>query len=335
MNNTLELYHNILLVQQPWLDNTTTEQKFQQMLHELPKENLAQQPLYELVFPKPLTSKRKYYHLLFANEANRYINNLHTLMNQAGDDEKKFWIHDTLTKKLKDKLNQTETVICNNNFQLAIVADKSSDKKQADDAYTIQYLKYQLIRLYLEIQNSFSVFVKEDLLTEEDIHSLYFSETPPQTSFIVEAAPLNLPKPATSIAVKDQEPQFNAIKADIRGEQKNILTYTEIIAKPDRFALVEEELFNTGLIDSQYGFIKKHGNVEKMAAVYHIIIQKKHFNPFSFRGGKKKITDLHIRKFLNSRYAANIDKEFRNFKKKESLQTYLDNNATLALLIPS
>jgi hypothetical protein len=335
MSNELEMYHNILFIDRPWLDNKTSGQKYQQLYHALSKENLAQQPIYEFAFPKPLTSKRKYFYKLFENEANRYINTIHSLISQASNEnEKKYWIHPTLTKKLKDKLTQTETVIKSNNFFLSHIDDKSHEQKHTDDAYIIQCLKYQLIRLYLEIQNSFPAYVKEDLLTEDDIHSLYFSEPAPAKSFLVPATPLNLPKPATAIVIKPAEQTFKVIKGDIREDQRGILNYADIIAKPDSFALAEEEFFSSELLDLQYKFIKKRGNVEKMAALYHILIQKQHFKTHSFKDGRKKITDLQIRKFLNHRYIATIDREFRNFKDKPTLDEYLSNHVALPLLIP-
>jgi hypothetical protein len=99
-------------------------------------------------------------------------------------------------------------------------------------------------------------------------------------------------------------------------------------------SLAEQELFNSELLDHQYKFIKKRGNVEKMAALYRILIQKQHFKTYSFKDGRKKITDLQIRKFLNHRYIATIDREFRNFKDKPTLDEYLSNHVALALLIP-
>jgi hypothetical protein len=236
MINELELYHNILFIDRPWLDNKTSGQKYQQLYHALSKENLAQQPLYEFAFPKPLTSKRKYFYKLFDNEANRYINTIHSLISQASNEnEKKYWIHPTLTKKLKDQLTQTEAEIKSNGFYLSVVDDKTQEQKHSDDAYIIQCLKYQLIRLYLEIQDSFPAYVKEDLLTQEDLHNLYFSEPASANSFIVAASPLNLPKPSAAIVAKPPEKTFKVIKWDIREDQRGILNYADIIAKPDSF----------------------------------------------------------------------------------------------------
>lgn len=336
MNNDLELYHNILFIECPWLNHSVSEKKFQELLHSVSKENYNQQPLYEVAFKKPLTPKRKYYHALIDNEAKRYLNTIHSLVSQASNDnEKKFWVHTTLAKKLKQKFTDIEKIIKAKKFQLTGIDNTQIDAKHRDDAFIIQFLKYQLIRLYLEIQNSYPAYLKEESITEEDIYSAWFSEEAPQKSFIITAPDHNLPKPANPIVVQPQKKTLNVIKGDIRDSAKGILKYDEIISKKDRFALAEEELFNSDLLDAEYKFIKKRGNVERMAAIYHILIQKQHFNQFHFSGGKKKITDLQIRKFLNHRYIANIDKEFRNFKKKKSFDEYINNNAALPLIIPS
>ncbi len=332
MNNDLELYHNLLFINRPWLDNTTSEQKFRQLLHELPQENLAQQPIYELVFPKPLTAKQKYYCTLLNNEANRYINNIHSLINQASNDnEKKFWVNTTLYKKLKDKLTQTETVIKKNNFFLTDINDKNQQQEHLDNTYIIQNLKYQLIRLYLELQNSFPAYVKEDMLNEEDIHKLYFGEPSPDKSFIVPAANYNFPKAKQPLIIQD-EIKFQPIRADFGVVPKGILKYSDVIKTPDKFSVFETELFHQELINQQYKFSKRHGQVLELAAAYQILIKKKYFNDYYFPG-RKKIADLHIRKFLNNRYSANIDREFRNFNNSKLLEKYIQTKLWLTLII--
>lgn len=336
MSNDLELFHNILLINRPWL-STTTDQKYQQLLQTVSKVNYAQQPLHELSFPKALTPKRKYFFALIDDEARRYINTIHSLMKDASNEnEKKYWIHNTLTKKIKDKFTETEKAIAANQFYFSVIDDRQQTQRQKDNAYVIQLLKFELIRIYIEIQNSFSAFLKEDPLTEADILSTYFqSEEAPEKSFIIPAPDYKLPKPTTSLSVQPVKKELKVIKADIREPVKGVLKYEDIIAKPDRFALAESELFQVDLIDADYKFKRSRGNVEKMAAIFHIMIQKNYFKPLSFSSGQKKITDLQIRKFLNHRYAASIDKEFRNFKKKKAFDAYISNNAGLPLIIPS
>lgn len=188
MTNDLELYHNILLIDRPWL-SSNSDQKYQQLLQTVSKENYAQQPLYELNFQKPLTPERKYYYALIDNEARRYINTIHSLVHDASNEnEKKYWVHNTLTKKLKDKFVETEKVISSNQFFLAVIDDRLQTAKHKDDAYVIQLLKYELIRIYLEVQDSYPAYLKEDPLTEADLITTYFhSEEAPQKSFITSA----------------------------------------------------------------------------------------------------------------------------------------------------
>lgn len=335
MSNNLEWYHKILFIERPWMDATTTDAKYQQLLHELSTENFAQQPLYELSFPKPLTHKTKYYQALINNEAIIFINSVHDLMKRAlNDNEKKYHIYKILSKKLPAKLHETEKIISARSLYFSTIDDTSIDKKLRDDAFILQNLKYQLIHLYLEIQDSFSLYLKETPLNEKDIHLLYFSEPMLRETPIGKAGNYNLPKPIRKIAEQPKKRILKVIKAGIRDPVNGILKYEEIIAKQHQFALAEEELFEINLIDADYNFIKDGGNNLKMAAVYHLMIMRKYFNSFYFHGGKLIITDLHIRKFLNYRYNTNIHKEFRNFKKKEILDEYFErDNAGLPLII--
>ncbi len=335
MSNDLELYHNILFIDCPWLDNTTSGQKYQQMLHTVSKENYAQQPRYELSFIRALTPERKYYHALIDNEARRYINAVHSLVNNASNEnEKKYWVHLTLTRKLKDKFEETEKIIKSRQLYLSVINDKSESQKQKDDAYVIQLLKYELIRLYLEMQDSFPSYLKEEPITEADIHSTYFnSEDASEKSFIIQAPDYKLPK-ATQPIVIQQEIKFQPIKADFKTVPNGILKYSDLIKNPDKFALFEIELFNQGLINQEYKFLKEHGQMLELAAAYRVLIKKKYFNDFYFPG-KKKVSELHIRKFLNLRYTATIDREFRNFATGKLLEQYLPSHPWLTLIIPS
>ncbi len=336
MNNNLELYHELLFIKCPWLDTTTTDQKYLQLLQSLPPENFTQQPLYKLAFPKPLTPKRKYFYAIIENEARRYLNTINKLVAEASNNnEKKFWVQGTLKKKLKEKLKEIEKIIEAHSFHFSSTEDKKLSVIDRDNAYIVQFLKHQLVRLYLEIQNNFPAYTNDDPLTENEIHSLYFSEVPPADSFLKQAEGITLPVVTDEIVIQPEEKTINVIKGDIREIKKGVLKYSDIIDKPDRFALAEMELFKEGLIDDKYKFKKKYGNIEKMAALIHILIQKKHFKPFHFNGGKKKITDLEIRRFLNHRYIANFDKEVRNFRDQKLLNEYLSNHLALSLLIPS
>jgi hypothetical protein len=140
--------------------------------------------------------------------------------NSIDDKEKKYWVHLTLTRKLKSKFEETEKRIVSRQLYYSVIDDKQKDRSEKDNAYILHLLKYELIRLYLEIQNTFPAFLKEEPVTEEEIHSMFFSEEVPEKSFIIKAPDYNLPKPTTEIVEQTKKKTFNAIKADIREPKK-------------------------------------------------------------------------------------------------------------------
>jgi hypothetical protein len=320
MSNNLEWYHKILFIERPWMDATTTDAKYQQLLHELSTENFAQQPLYELSFPKPLTHKRKYYQALINNEAIIFINSVHDVMKRAlNDNEKKYHIHKILSKKLPAKLHETEKIIASLKLYFSLIDDPAIDKRVRDNAFIIQYLKYQLICLYLEIQDSFASYVTTDILTEKEINLIYFSE--PFNTFIKTNTGV---KRDSLIANNAEKKKFKAIKADFRKDvPKGILSYEEIVSHPHSFANVEEELYKVQLIDEKYNFTSIHTEKQKLAAIYHVLIRKGYFIKRDFKK-RKGITDVAIRKFLDHRYNAKLDSQFRHWRRNpDALASYI------------
>jgi hypothetical protein len=339
MSNDLEIINEILnLHLRPWMTHHSG-QKYQQMLQTVTKETYLQQPLYCIDFIKPLTSKTKYYHAIIDQNLINYLNSVHSSMaNAITENEKKFQVHRALNQELKSKLIGVESLILKKNYFFDLIDPKNSNRSRditfRDEAYIIQLVKYKLIWLYLEIQDTYLPYLNEDPITEEEIHYLYFSEEVPAKSFIIDAPDMYLPKRSSSIIKQPLPKKLQVIKGDIREPKNGIMKYEEIILKVDSFALAEEELSKLNLLDNEYRYIKRKGNGEKIAAVVHILIQKNHFNPFSYLGGKKRITDLKIRKFLNYRYQSNIDKEFRLFKENGNLDKYLDKHSILRNIIP-
>ena len=339
MSKNLEVFSKLLFIDCPWHDKNPSESKFQQQLHKLPKLSVENQPLLELKFLKPLSERRKYYSAIIMNEAVNYLNAFHkTMKADATGDEKKYQVHKSLIKQLRKKFKETEGIIESKGFYFENIeaAQKKTqvDSKLKEDIYIIQFLKYQLVWLYLEIQNNYLPYLPQDALEETDIHDMFFSDPAPAKSFFVDAPALNLPKPVQSIVIKENAKPFVVQKKDIRESGKGILTYEQMIANPDKFARAEIEFFEQGLINDQYKFKEEHNQVKEFAAAYQVLQKKNYFKKYYFPG-KKEVTDLHIRKFLNHRYIANIDREFRNFKDHNLLEEYVSTKLWLTLILPS
>ena len=330
MNNVLSLYHDILYMElRPWSIKNFSDAKFTELTHQVKKEFYSFQPQYKLVFPNPLTARRKYYHTLIEGEAIRYLNDFHKEMSAAlNDEEKKYLVHTTLTKLLIQKLNETSTAINEHQYFFSNVAGPSKSTGSpniGDDSYTLQFLKYQLIRIYLEIQYSYNDFVKGDSLSESDIHLMYFSELAPEISVIQESPEIKTQESAIKLTKKGPSKPFNPRKGDFRPDKKGILTFKTMIKNPDRFLRFEEELFDHDLINEEYDFSDRHTQKQELAAIYQTLIKKGYFLKRDFQR-LKDIKHIEIRKFLDHRYNADLDKQFRSWENNpDGLANYVQD----------
>jgi hypothetical protein len=310
MSNPLHTFNDILnLHLRPWKNNLSP-QKFQQLLNELKKETYQYQPHCDVDFPKPVNDKRRYYHTLIENAAITFLNSLHKeIETRINDDEKTFRVSTTLGKQLKSKFSEVDSLIGRRNYQLENII------RTNDDAYIIQYLKYQLVRLYLEVQESYPEELKDEPLTQEDILSNFFSDPTYSNSIINEATELYLPKTKPALSIQPDEPGFIPMKKDVREPKKGIMQYHDIIKHPDRFARFEEELFSNKYIDHDYNFLNPYGQMQEMGGIFQVLIKKGYFLERNFTLNKK-ITSRDISKFLDRRYNTSLDKQFRYWNDK-------------------
>lgn len=156
--------------------------------------------------------------------------------------------------------------------------------------------------------------MKEEAISEEELHQQYFSEQAPSKSLIIEAVKLNLPLPASQVTAKPQTVQSEAKAFDFRPEKKGIISYDAIIKDSGRFSRFEE-LFLHELIDENYTFKNQHGQIQELAAIFQTHIKKGYFNKRQFPKNKE-IKPVDIRKFLDHRYNSNTDNQFRTWANK-------------------
>jgi len=320
MANQLELYHQILFLDlRPWMTSSETESYFKQQLINTEKEYFVYQPNYELDFSKPLTSYCKYYQKIIENEAIKFLNDIsEEISNARGDSEKLYLVHMALTRTLLQLLQNTDSVLNERNYKSIQfeIPYPSKEKTLANESYAIQYLKHQLIRLYLEIQDSYSGYLKDEKLTEEELYFKFYNEAAPNPSKIIPAEKITLSQKPSSNQHSATTKTFTAIRGDIQTPAKGVLAYHQIIKNPSRFAQIEEELFRNNLINEKYEINSTHGNLQYFSAFYHQLIRKGYFNKRSFPDNKE-ISPRHIRKFLDYRYKANLDKQFRTWDNQE------------------
>ena len=198
MNNSLELFNQILFTNlRPWMQGQVSEQKYIDLLQAVSKEHYQFQPLYKVNFPKPLSAKRKYYSSLIENGAIKFLNTSYTVIENASQRGKKYWLNDTLNKKIKPTFKEVQQVIEEYGYSLDTIKTPTTIKDYEnlrDNSFIIQLLKFHLIHIYLEFQNKYAHLLNEELVSEIEIRQHYFSETDIEKPSLIEADDVLLPK---------------------------------------------------------------------------------------------------------------------------------------------
>lgn len=106
MNNELTQLDKVLYgTYRPWLDENKPDDKFKPLIKEIVNVYLGFRILYEIDFYRPFNSKTEFYHKFIINETKAYCNQVVELINSDDDARlKKYWLHDTLDKKLQTRL---------------------------------------------------------------------------------------------------------------------------------------------------------------------------------------------------------------------------------------
>lgn len=332
MESSLDTYQSILFLDlRPWQKANDSDLKYKQLILDTPKEYYTNQPFYEVDFIKPLSNIRKYYCNIIENEAIHFLNNLHAeVAASVNVNEKTYHVHFALTRMISQKLKETNQVIVSRNyspeqFDLNQKTNPSS-LAIANESYILHFLKHTLVRLVMDIQDSFKENLKEAALSEAEIYFKFFNESAPAKSYIIKAENYPNTKPVILSTSKTSKAPFNALKQDVRDKKKGIFTYESMIKNASRFAQIEEELYNNGIINENYQFADQHGQKQYLAAFYHQLIRKGYFNKRIFPENIEN-TALYIRKFLDNRYNTNVDKQFRNWDNDQSaLLTFIEKD---------
>ena len=323
MKHSLELFNDILFLNlRPWLMSKKPDLKFKQLLKDVKKEYYVNQPKYEIAFVKPLSSIRKYYCAIIEAESIRFLNDFHSEIKSAlSDSEISYLIHYALNKKLSQLIKDIAKLIVERKYstdQFDLGSNNfSKDKFIADESYILHLVKCHVVRLFFEIQDSYSEFWNEEMMTQEEIYYKYFNENLPSIPSIITAENFPNTNPIVKSNSKEIQSPFNPIRDDVRPDNKRVLSFDKIIKNSSRFSHIEELMFEKELIDKDYNFKDKYGLKKYLAALYHQLIRKGYFNKRYFPENKP-IESLMIRKFLDYRYNTDIDKQFRNWDNDQS-----------------
>lgn len=240
---------------QPWLAENHPDEKFAAMLSEIKAVEPDFPMKYEVDFWRPFNFKTKYYKKLITREMNQYCNRV--IASIAGDDNlqvKKYWINDTLNRKLQTKLKDIGKLIKEKHLDMAYIDPSKNafdrDAAHKTDTYIIQLLKTALIKVYLEIEHVFLDF-RTDVMLIEDFYTQLLFEPVPSNPFLKETPAVLSIEPVKPKGGKTDLPKVKPIFQSF--------TYIHLSKSPDKLNDLCDSLKKFGLIagDTTFNHFKR------------------------------------------------------------------------------
>jgi macrodomain Ter protein organizer (MatP/YcbG family) len=213
----------------PWLEKNCLDDKFAPKLRSL-KDTSTDYPFrYEINFLRPFDNKTKYYSKLILNTVKSDVERLYNLISE--DDAEnliRYWLDDTLNKRLKTRLKDIGKLIKEKDFQLVYIDPKKAsielDQAHKANTYIIQLLKLAYMQLYLEIQDAFSNWI-DDKLVIEDFYTQLLLEPVPNEQFLTEIQTIEIEATEKPVRKQTPPPAVNSFHS---------FTYKQINTNPEK-----------------------------------------------------------------------------------------------------
>lgn len=179
MNPELPIFNEILLLSlRPWMIKHS-DTKFKELLTEIETTKIQYNPFFDLDYKKALTNKRKYYSKIINNERINFLNKQIDYISKSDTLDEKLYLFRVLFNTLKNLLKKTSECINEKGYNFEEI--NSNNKDLADNVYILHLLKFELIIIYIEIQENFKNEIQEDYYSIEDLLELHFNEIDKQT----------------------------------------------------------------------------------------------------------------------------------------------------------
>ena len=220
MSLELKIFDDILNHgMRPWLRHNSVDESFYSKFHSL-KEYSSKHPLhFEIDFPRPVDNKTKYYNQLIRNAIKSQYDIIYEKIdNDRNENLIYYYLDKILNKHLATKIKDVGILIKQKDYALSYIDHKNTsyqlDQAHKANSYIVQLLKIALMQLYLEVQESFKEYVKDEFIVE-DFYTQLLNEPIPDKLPItpiqiieIEPEPINKPQTKkTSTAI-----QFHSFK---------------------------------------------------------------------------------------------------------------------------
>ena len=244
MKNDLTFFSSILNADdRPWQKSKLPDVKIKEQLTRTKALPCSVPLRYEFKFFKPYKPLAKLYKVLIDNERNRYFELIHSLMNEAIDDDvRSYWVETTLSKKIHSQLERVAKIIDERHYPIDNI-DPEKDNKLKDptissETFIIQYLKFTLITMYMEIQQAYQEYNTKEALDLVDLFGNYFAETD-EYHFIK----FNEKKPKPTVEAP------TATHGENKSEEQKSFKYKYLNNEQERITDLCSSLIKNGFID--------------------------------------------------------------------------------------
>jgi hypothetical protein len=146
------------------------------------------EPLIDIDIPPHFNYKTEFYYYLIKNEGTRLMNNLNKALQVcSNENEAKFLINSTLIKVqtfLKDTARHLKELSYTDNLRFDELPKGKTEAQKKISDYILSTLQTTLIRILLEMQETFAAFITTKILNEDEIHISLLGKTPPSVALV-------------------------------------------------------------------------------------------------------------------------------------------------------
>lgn len=247
MSNQTKILDDILYQGlRPWSEKNSVDEKFAPKFRAL-KEASTDYPFrYEIKFERPFDNKTKYYSKLILNTLKTDVERLYNLISEDDTENLiRYWLDDTLNKRLKTRLKDIGKLIKEKDFDLTYIDPKKAsiefDQAHKANTYIIQLLKLAYMQLYLEIQDAFSTWI-DDKLVIEDFYTQLLLEPIPQKALLTEIQIIEVEAKEEPTKKSQPEPTVNSFHS---------FTYKQFSTSPDKLTDLCDSLKKNNFISKE------------------------------------------------------------------------------------
>lgn len=165
-----DIYASLISITEGIHKDTRNERDYKELSNNF-KNSIAYKtpPLFTISFvEKDFGAKRKYYKKLIDNETCKKFNKLINSFPENAIEHEHTFIYQIIFNEFKQYLIEVDEYIEKHNYDRTTI--------QEENTYVIQYLKTNMIWLFLELQERFAKYGEEDIFTIEEIYKHYFNE---------------------------------------------------------------------------------------------------------------------------------------------------------------